>query len=75
MIRLNKKAEHIIQDVIKEIPINLILATGMAEFVKCKSCPAKELCDCYEVHGRVPLRTCIDMLYKYLEGEIDDKIS
>ena len=74
MISLNEKAEHLIQDVIEETPINLILATGMAEFVKCKSCPITKICDCYTVHNRVTLGTCIDMLHKYLEGELDDKI-
>ena len=61
---LNKRAEHLIQDVIKETPINLILATGLVEFMgPCNKCPASDICDKLDKNGH----TCIDALYMYLE--------
>ena len=72
MIRLNKRAEHIIQDVIKETPINIILATGLVEFMgACSNCPANGICAKLVKNGH----TCSDALYMYLEGEMDGKQS
>ncbi len=76
MLRLNKRAESILQNNIPDsVPINLVIASGIAEHIKCSSCPAINLCNCYVCHNRVSLNTCVNVLYRYIEGEKVEEVT